>query len=522
MINDSELVVGLDLGTTFSAIARVDPSGNPHIIPNLDNERTTPSVVHVSGGKAIVGRIAKELAVSSPEDTLQFVKSYIGRRRKRFVLGGEEWTPEEISAIVLRKIVDDAQISLTEDEPIKSAVITVPAFFSEQQRKSTRDAGEISGLNILSIINEPTAAALAYGFHQLGKDQTIMIYDLGGGTFDVTIMKIEGNSIKMLGTDGDVQLGGKDWDQRIIDYVAEDFKRRHGPDPREFPESHQDLIMHAEQAKIRLSRLAETKIVVTCEGIRETVQITRDQFEEATGDLTSQTETTLRLVLEEAKMEFSEIDECLFVGGSTRMPSVHTLFKKMFGVTPRQVLNPDECVAQGAAIHAVMCQLRRMENDPSVAPPNIRPESLDKFRRMEEHLINPHTLGIKALNKERKRVVAPVIPRAAYVPCKQLKTFQTSRDGQETVRISVMEGESPNPKACTEIGTLLVQDLPGDLAQGTPIEVLFEYSGDSELSVSASLPTVQHSVKAEISRVSGMTPEEIEVAKKRIAQLEIQ
>lgn len=517
-----ETVVGIDLGTTFSAIAHVDPAGNPQIIPNLDNERTTPSVVHVSNGRAVVGRIAKELALSSPHDTIQYVKSFIGRRRKRFHLGEEEWTPEEVSAMILKKIVGDANAVLAEPNPIRRAVITVPAFFSEQQRKSTQDAGRIAGLEVLSMINEPTAAALAYGFHELGKDQTILVYDLGGGTFDVTIMRIEGDSILMLATDGDVQLGGKDWDQRIVDYLAEEFVRRHGVDPRENPDSLQELVTYAEQAKVRLSRLPETRITINCGGIRETFTLERDQFDEMCADLVAQTETTMRLTLQEADLDVSEIDSCLCVGGSTRLPSIQAMFKRLTGESPRHVLNPDECVAQGAAIHAVMAQLRMVDEGRDTGMPKIRTENLEKFRRIEEHLINAHTLGIKAVDGRGNLIVAPVIPRGAHVPCRQLKTFQTSRPGQETIRIAVMEGESNHPEACTEIGTCFVRDLPASLAQGTPIEVLFEYSQDSQLKVSATLPTIQQSVKAHISRTTGMSTEEIEAARERLERIEVQ
>lgn len=517
-----ELVVGIDLGTTFSAVARVDSSGDSQIVPNLDNDRTTPSVVQIDGNLAVVGRLAREVASSSPESTIQFVKSFIGRRRKRFTLGGESWSAEEISAIILRKLVLDAQIVLN-IEKIRHAVITVPAFFNEQQRKSTADAGAIAGLEVMSVINEPTAAALAYGFHCLGEDRTMLIYDLGGGTFDVTIMRIDGSVIKMLATDGDVQLGGKDWDQRIIDYVAEEFLERHGVDPRESEESYQELLINAEQAKIRLAKLNETRIVTHCQGKRDTVTLTRDQFEEFTADLIAQTEMTLRLTLEEAGLDFGDITECLLVGGSTRLRAVRAMFERLTDKAPKHILNPDECVAQGAAIHAVMMQLEEGQNGGAVGPPDIQASALERFRVMEERLINSHTLGIKAWDHvNRRAVVAPVIRRASGVPCRQAKVFQTQRAGQDIVRIAVMEGESSNPEACTEIGICLVEGLPADLAVGTPIEVLFEYTRDSRLNVFATIPTIQQSAKTDIQRTAGMTPEEIEAAKQRIAQLQIE
>lgn len=520
-MSDSGFVVGIDLGTTYSAVAYIDATGQPQIVPNLDNERVTPSVVSMQGNRAIVGRIAREIALSSPESTIQFVKTHMGRRRKRISLSGESWTPEEISAIILRKVVQDAEAGLS-GRKIRDAVITVPAFFTEQQRKSTEDAGRIAGLNVIGMINEPTAAALAYGFHQLGRDQTILVYDLGGGTFDVTIMRIEGHAVRMLATDGDVQLGGKDWDQRIIDFVSEDFMNNYGVDPRESPESFQELLISAEQAKIRLSKLEETRMVVNSNGMRHSVTLTRGQFEELTGDLLAQTETTMRIVAEEAGVELSDLSECLLVGGSTRMPGVQGMFERLVGKRPKQILNPDECVAQGAAIHAIMTIMDRAERGEPQALPNLPPQSMEKFRMMEEHLINAHTLGIKALSAEGKIVVAPVIPKMRSVPCREVRQFQTSREGQQLVKIAVMEGESLNPDACTEIGTCLVEGLPMDLAQGTPIEVLFEYTKDSRLNVSATLPTIQQSARTDIQRTAGMTPEEISEASERIAKLRIE
>ncbi len=519
---EQENVIGIDLGTTFSAVAHVDFSGTPQIIPNLDNDRTTPSVVYIQDGTAVVGRIAREMASANPEHVIQFIKPHMGRRRKRFSVDGQEWTPEEISAIILRKVVVDAGASISSANPMRGAVITVPAFFNEQQRKSTADAGRIAGLDVLGIINEPTAAALAYGYHQLGKDQTILVYDLGGGTFDITIMRIEGNEIKMLATDGDVQLGGKDWDQRIIDHVAGEFAKKHGADPREHPESLQELIIHAEQAKIRLVKLPETKIVINCGGARENIPLSRELFDELTHDLVSQTEMTLRLTIEDAGLDIDEIDECLLVGGSTRLKSVQSMFERLIGKGPRHILNPDECVAQGASIHAVMQQLRPTDGQFPTSVPNIDPGKLDRFRVIEERLINAHTLGIKALAADGKAVVAPVIPRASHIPCRVVKSYETSRTGQDVVRISVMEGESPNPEACTEIGTCFVRGLPENLAKGSPIEVCFEYSQDSRLNVTATLPTVQESAQTDIQRASGMTDDEIQVAVERVAQLKIE
>ncbi|HOR28769.1 MAG TPA: Hsp70 family protein, partial [Candidatus Sumerlaeota bacterium] len=377
-------------------------------------------------------------------------------------------------------------------------------------------------LNVMSIINEPTAAALAYGFDTLGADKTVLVYDLGGGTFDVTVMRISGDTVTMLATDGDVQLGGKDWDERLIDYVAEQFLARHGIDPREDYETLQGLYTQAEQAKLRLSKLPATRLAVHLNGTTESYDITREQFESMTEDLLLQTETTLQLTVQEAGLSFGQIDECLLVGGSTRMRSVRAMLKEVLGTEPKLVLNPDECVAQGAAIHAVMMQLRMLDQGLPVPIPQVREEHLDRFRQMEERLINSHTLGILALNKEGQRVVAPIIPRRAFIPRREVKTFRTSVENQQQIRIVVMEGEGEDPEACVELGMCLVRGLPSGLPKGTPIEVSFHCSHDGQLSVTARLPTIDQVVQTVIERTMGMSEEAIEASRERLQMMSIE
>lgn len=517
---DNRIAVGIDLGTTFSVIAHVGEDGQPRIIPNTDNQRTTPSVVYIEGDTAVVGHIAKEQTQVAAANTIQFVKLHIGRQFKRFNLGGQEWSPEEISGIILRKLIDDTHVAMPGRE-VTHAVITVPAFFTEQQRKSTEDAGRVASLQVLGVINEPTAAALAYGFDSLGIDKTVVVYDLGGGTFDVTVMRIAGHTITMLATDGDVQLGGKDWDERIIERLGDQFESRHGVDPREDPEALQHLYIQAEQAKLRLSKLPSTRIAVTYDGRVETVELSRDDFEMMTEDLLGQTETTLQLTLEEAGVSPREVDECLLVGGSTRMLAVRTMVQNMLGREPSLLLNPDECVAQGASIHAVMTQMRLADEGRDVPPIRVRNEHLDRFRQMEERLINPHTLGIVALGPEGKPVVAPIISRREFIPCRKLRVFRTSVVNQQQIRIVVMEGELPQPEACTELGTCVIRGLPGNLAQGTPIEVSFECSHDGTLNVTARLPTIQQTIESRIMRTVGLTDEAIADARDRLSLLRI-
>jgi len=521
-IPDNAIAVGIDLGTTYSVVAQVDEFGQPQIIPNSENQRTTPSVIYIDGASALVGSIAKDQTQLSSANTIQFIKPYVGRRRKRFSLGGQDWSPEELSAMILRKLVQDAEAAMGGTKKISHAIITVPAFFTEQQRKSTEDAGRIAGLEVLGIINEPTAAALAYGFDTLGLDKTVLVYDLGGGTFDVTVMRITGDTVTMLATDGDVQLGGKDWDERIIQFVADQFVERHGLDPREDPDALQALYGQVEQAKLRLSKLPATRIPVACQGKMDTFDLTRDQFDEMTEDLLSQTETTLQLAVQEAGLSFQNIDEILLVGGSTRMRAVRSMIERLFGRVPRQLINPDECVALGAAIHAVMTQLSLREKGQAAPAPHIHEAQLERFRRMEERLINSHTLGIIALNPAGKQIVVPIIPRRAFIPRREIKTFRTSQLNQQQIRIMVMEGESDHPDGCVELGTCLVKGLPEGLPQGTPIEVCFECTHDGCLGVTARLPTIQRTIQTQIQRTMGMSEEELEASRQRLDTLRIE
>jgi molecular chaperone DnaK len=310
-------------------------------------------------------------------------------------------------------------------------------------------------------------------------------------------------------------------DERIIDYAAESFIRSHGVDPRQDPDTLQMLYGQAEQAKLRLSKLPTTRLSVACGGLADTIDLTREQFEDMTEDLLSQTETTLRLTVQQANMDFKDVDEILLVGGSTRMVAVRRMLQCIMGREPRHLLNPDECVAQGAAIHAVMTQMRLRDLGKSVPRPLVREEHLERFRQMEERLINSHTLGIVALDAQGRQVVVPIIPRGAHIPRKEIKTFRTSADDQQQIRIMVMEGESNNPEACAQLGMCLVKGLPPGLPKATPIEVCFECTQDGQLHIQARLPMIHQTVHSQIARTMGMTEEEIVSSRQRIESLTI-
>src|SRR5437868_1105915 len=317
--------VGIDLGTTFSAIAHIDTYGKPQIIPNAETERITPSVIFFDPSNVIVGTVAKNNAVAEPEKIVDFVKREIGKPKEQFHrdFAGKIYSAEELSALILKKLKLDAEKYLK--EPITDAVITVPAYFNDAERTATITAGQLAGFNVLQIINEPTAAALDYGLDKLNEDQTVFVFDLGGGTFDVTIMRIQGQHINMIATNGDHRLGGKDWDDTIVNHMAEEFDRQHGENPLLDLQSYQDLHTRALSAKIQLSSRAQSAVVHHHNGKSVKLEITRNEFERRSQHLVEKCKTLCEMVMQEANMTWDDIDKILLVGGMTRMPMVRKL-----------------------------------------------------------------------------------------------------------------------------------------------------------------------------------------------------
>ena len=353
--------VGIDLGTTFSAVAHIDAYGKAQIIPNAESERITPSVILFEGGKAIIGTLAKNNSVAEPEQIVDFVKREMGKPKEQFhrEIDGKTYSAEELSALILKKLRTDAEKYLK--EPVTDVVITVPAYFNDAERTATITAGQLAGLNVLQIINEPTAAALAYGLDKLDQDQTVFVFDLGGGTFDVTIMRIENQTIRMLATNGDHRLGGKDWDDVIVNYIAEEFDRAHGENPLLDLPSYQDLQSRALAAKIQLQHRVRTTIVHSHNGQSVKVDLTREEFEHRTRQLVEKCKTICEMVMQEAGMKWSEIDKVLLVGGMTRMPMVRDMIYKLSSAPLIDDVNPDEAVAIGAALQAVLSLLEEEE-----------------------------------------------------------------------------------------------------------------------------------------------------------------
>ena len=458
-----EKVVGIDLGTTNSVIAVVE-GGQPVVIPNAEGSRITPSVVaFTKDGQRLVGQLAKRQAVVNPERTVVSIKRKMGSDYK-VVIDGKAYTPQEISAMILQKLKQDAEAYL--GVPIKKAVITVPAYFTDAQRQATKDAGTIAGLEVLRIINEPTASALAYGLDKEG-EQKILVFDLGGGTFDVSILEVGDGVFEVKATCGDNHLGGDDWDQRIIDWLIEEFKKETGIDLRNDRMAMQRLKEAAEKAKIELSSMAETIIslpFITADhtGPKHLEKtLTRAKFEELTYDLVERLVGPTMRALEDAKLSPSDISKVLLVGGATRMPMVQRKVKELLGKEPSKEINPDECVAIGAAIQA------------AILAGEVKDVVLVD--------VTPLSLGIETLGG----VFTKIIERNTPIPVSKSQIFTTAADNQTTVEIHVLQGERPMAADNVSLGRFILTGIP-PAPRGVPqIEVTFNIDVNGILQVSA-------------------------------------
>ena len=455
-------ILGIDLGTTNSCMAVIE-GGEPRVIENSEGARTTPSVVGLNtrNGERYEGQTAKRQAVTNPRNTVYSVKRFMGRR---FVddsvnrdvtlvpfevsehtngdvyvtMGGKKYAPPEISAMVLQKLKRDAEDKL--GEPINQAVITVPAYFNDSQRNATKDAGRIAGLEVLRIINEPTAAALAYGLDKKG-DETIALYDLGGGTFDITILRIGGGVFEVVATNGDTHLGGDDFDQRIIDWACEEFRREEGVDLQQDRTALQRLREAAERAKIELSTLVETEINLPfisadAAGPKHLVMtLTRSRLEQMVDDLVQRTVEPCRVAMADSGVSASDLDEIILVGGMTRMPTVQNAAQKLFGREPHRGVNPDEVVAIGAAIQAGVLQ--------------------GDVKDIVLVDVTPLTLGIETLGG----VVSQLISRNTAIPTARSETYTTAADGQTSVEVHVSQGERPMASENKSIGRFMLDGI---------------------------------------------------------------
>lgn len=506
--------VGIDLGTTFSCLAVLNDYGKPEIVPNGEGERITPSVIMLDAENEVtVGTVAKNSAVADPENVVEFIKRQMGSPDYVFIHGERRFHPEDLSAMIIKKLVKDAETLLGTELP--GAVITVPAYFDDARRQATIDAGKIAGLNVLAIINEPTAAALAYGMSNPDTNRRIIVYDLGGGTFDVTVIEVQEGKVRVVATDGDHQLGGKDFDDRIIMHCAQEFEREHGLDLLEDLEALQDLRQRAEAAKKTLSTRESAKITISAEGKRHTVELSRGQFEEMTADLLSRSELLLESVLQSAELTWKDIDQVLLVGGMTRMPAVHQLITGISGKDPTLSINPDEAIAHGAAIYAGIILAGR--GDPEV----ILTETGRRLRDTKIEDVTSHSYGILLVDsKTREDINEIIIPKNTPIPVSRKRTCYVDDDGQSIVEMVVLQGEDRDPANCTEIGKAVI-NLDGPKPRGYPIDVVYEYDSNTIMHATISDPATGLSKSLQVTQTGRLSNTEVEEKRETMKDVEV-
>ncbi len=489
-------IIGIDLGTTNSCVAVIE-GGEPVVIANAEGARTTPSVVgFAKNGDRLVGQVAKRQAITNPENTISSIKRHMGTSYKVHA-GDKDYTPEEISAMILAKLKADAEAYL--GEPVTEAVITVPAYFNDSQRQATKNAGTIAGLNVKRIINEPTAAALAYGVDK-ENDQKIMVYDLGGGTFDVSIIEMGDGVTEVLATNGDTHLGGDDFDQRVIDWMADDFQKENGIDLRKDKMAAQRLKEAAEKAKIELSSATSSNInlpFITADATGPKhldMTLTRAQFDALTSDLVERTMTPVRKALQDAGLKASDLSKVLLVGGSTRIPAVQEAVKKELGCEPFKGINPDECVAVGAAIQGGVLQ--------------------GDVKGLLLLDVTPLSLGIETLGG----VCTKIIDRNTTIPTKKSQVFSTAADNQPSVEVNVLQGEREFARDNKSLGTFHLDGI-APAPRGVPqIEVTFDIDANGIVNVSAKDLGTGKEQHITITASTNMSKEDIDKAVKEAEQ----
>ncbi len=480
--------IGIDLGTTNSVVAVME-GGKPTVIANAEGSRTTPSIVGFSKtGERLVGQLAKRQAILNPEKTIASIKRHMGEDYK-VNIDGKDYTPQEISSMILRKLADDASAYL--GEKVTSAVITVPAYFNDAQRQATKDAGKIAGLDVLRIVNEPTAAALAYGLEK-EKSEKVLVFDLGGGTFDVSILEIGDGVHEVLSTSGDTHLGGDDFDQKVMDWMCEEFKKQEGIDLKNDKQAMQRVKEAAEKAKIELSSVLETSIslpfiTADANGAKHLeLSLTRAKFEDLSRDLLNRCKVPVETALKDAGVTKNDIDEVVLVGGSSRIPAVQQLVKDYTGKDPNQSVNPDEVVAVGAAIQA-----------------GVLAGEVKDIVLLD---VTPLTLGIETLGG----VMTPLVPRNTTIPTSKSQVFSTAENNQTAVDIHVLQGERPMAKDNKSLGMFRLDGIPPAMRGLPQIEVTFDIDANGIVNVSAKDKATNKEQKITITNSSNLSEADID------------
>ena len=480
--------IGIDLGTTNSVVAVME-GGKPTVIANAEGSRTTPSIVGFSKtGERLVGQLAKRQAIVNPDKTIASIKRHMGEDYKKNI-DGKDYTPQEISAMILRKLADDASSYL--GEKVTSAVITVPAYFNDAQRQATKDAGKIAGLDVLRIVNEPTAAALAYGLEK-EKAEKVLVFDLGGGTFDVSILEIGDGVHEVLSTSGDTHLGGDDFDQKVMDWICEEFKKQEGIDLTGDKQAMQRVKEAAEKAKCELSSVFETNInlpfiTADANGPKHLdLNLTRAKFEELSYDLLERCKAPVEKAISDAGISKSEINEVVLVGGSSRIPAVQKLVKDYTGKEPNQSVNPDEVVAVGAAVQA-----------------GVLAGEVKDIVLLD---VTPLTLGIETLGG----VMTPLVPRNTTIPVSKSQVFSTAENNQTAVDIQVLQGERPMAKDNKSLGMFRLEGIAPAMRGIPQIEVTFDIDANGIVNVSAKDKATNKEQKITITNSSNLSEQDID------------
>jgi molecular chaperone DnaK len=506
-------LIGIDLGTTFCAVASLDDRGKPLTVPNRDGEVLTPSAVYLApDGSAVVGQAALDMALEQPERVATLIKRRMGVPDYGRPVAGREFRPETLSAVLLKKLAQDAE---SQFGTLDGCVITVPAYFDDTRRKATMDAGRIAGLNVIDILDEPSAAALAYATQggDAVQPQTVLVYDLGGGTFDVTLVKLGRKRFQVLAIEGDVRLGGRDWDERLVNWAAEKFVKEFGDDPRGDPQSLASLYAAAERTKRALSKLEHASLTVSHAGHKVTLPIPRPEFEAITRDLLVRTRLTTQQVLKQAGLSWDAVGKVLLVGGSTHMPACARMLYELTGRHPDRGLAVSEVVARGAAVHAgIRAEAARTASQPQLA---------SSLAEIIEISVNAHSLGVEVRSGE-ERVNDRLVPKNTQLPAAAGRVYYTVGDSQSRVRVRILQGEAHQAEACIPVGECWIEELPPNLPKGSPVRVECGVLANGRIEVTATDQTSGRAARASIHRPGGLSDDELARAAEWVRSLKVQ